>query len=97
MFRAAYESHLPLTLINDWDLKPESLARFAVIVLPNAAALSDAQHLHTALGQLDGRPQTGRARPDHHHAGGGAPLLDVRQGTQGDSRVHAGRRGESVL
>jgi hypothetical protein len=39
-FRCAYETHLPLALINDWDLTPESLAPYAVLLLPNAAALS---------------------------------------------------------
>jgi hypothetical protein len=43
VFRAAVESHLPLALLNDWDMTVESLSRFAVIVLPNAAALSDSQ------------------------------------------------------
>jgi hypothetical protein len=42
-FRAATEEHLPLTLINDWDLDAAALARYAVVVLPNVAALSDAQ------------------------------------------------------
>ena len=41
-FRAALEEHLPLTLVSDWDLDA-TLARYAVLVLPNAAALSDAQ------------------------------------------------------
>ncbi len=43
VFRAAAEEHLPLTLVNDWDLDARSLARYAVLVLANAAALSDAQ------------------------------------------------------
>ncbi len=43
VFRAAVESHLPLALLNDWDVTAQSLARFAVVVLPSAAALSDAQ------------------------------------------------------
>ena len=48
VFRAAAEEHLPLDLINDWDLDPapaarEALAKYRVLVLPNAAALSDAQ------------------------------------------------------
>ncbi len=43
VFRAASEEHLPLTLLNDWDVTAESLAQYAVIVLPNVAALSDAQ------------------------------------------------------
>ena len=42
-FRAATEEHLPLTLLNDWDMESEQLARFAVVVLANAAALSDGQ------------------------------------------------------
>ncbi len=42
-FRAATEEHLPLTLLNDWDLDAEALSRYAVLVLPNAAALSGAQ------------------------------------------------------
>lgn len=42
-FRAATEEHLPLTLLNDWDITAAELARYAVIILPNAAALSDAQ------------------------------------------------------
>lgn len=42
-FRAALEEHLPFTLVNDWNLTPEDLARYKVLVLPNAACLSDAQ------------------------------------------------------
>ena len=42
-FRAATEEHLPLTLINDWDVEAKQLARYAVVVLANAAALSDSQ------------------------------------------------------
>ncbi len=42
-FRMALEEHLPLTLVNDWDIDVKALAKFAVLVLPNAAALSDAQ------------------------------------------------------
>ncbi|HZT81757.1 MAG TPA: hypothetical protein VFA26_16140 [Gemmataceae bacterium] len=42
-FRAAAEEHLPLTLINDWDVTARDLSRHAVVVLANAAALSDAQ------------------------------------------------------
>lgn len=42
-FRAALEEHLPFTLINDWNLTPDDLAKFKVLVLPNAACLSDAQ------------------------------------------------------
>jgi hypothetical protein len=43
MFRAGMEEHLALDLVNDWDLTPESLARYRVLVLANAAALSEAQ------------------------------------------------------
>lgn len=42
-FRCAVEEHLPLTLLNDWEILANELKRFAVIVLPNAAALSDTQ------------------------------------------------------
>lgn len=42
-FRAATEEHLPVELINDWDLDEERLARYRVLVLPNSAALSDKQ------------------------------------------------------
>jgi hypothetical protein len=42
-FRAATEEHLPLTLVNDWDIDIATLSRFAVLILPGAAALSDAQ------------------------------------------------------
>ncbi|HEX4611554.1 MAG TPA: alpha-amylase family protein [Urbifossiella sp.] len=42
-FRACVEEHLPTTVVNDWDLSPEGLAGYAVLVLPNAACLSDRQ------------------------------------------------------
>jgi hypothetical protein len=42
-FRAAMEEHLPLSLICDWDLTPERLSEFALLILPNAAALSETQ------------------------------------------------------
>ncbi len=42
-FRAAAEEHLPLTLVNDWDADAGALAKYRVLVLANAAALSDAQ------------------------------------------------------
>jgi hypothetical protein len=42
-FRAAQEEHRALSLINDWDLTSTELPRYRVLVLPNAAALSDAQ------------------------------------------------------
>jgi hypothetical protein len=43
IFRAALEEHVPLDLINDWDLSPARLAQYRVVVLANAAALSDSQ------------------------------------------------------
>jgi hypothetical protein len=43
VFRCATEEHLPLSLINDWDVIPATLKRYAVLILANAAALSDAQ------------------------------------------------------
>lgn len=42
-FRMFLEEHLPITLVNDWDITAEGLADYRVLVLPNAAALSDAQ------------------------------------------------------
>jgi hypothetical protein len=41
-FRAALEEHLPLTLMSDWDLTAQDLGKHRVVVLANAAALSDA-------------------------------------------------------
>jgi hypothetical protein len=55
-FRAASEEHLPLSLLNDWNINPQTLARYAVLLLPNAAALSDQQLL---------------ALREYVHAGGG--------------------------
>jgi hypothetical protein len=42
-FRAAVEEHLPLTVINDWNLNAEDLAGHKVLVLPNTACLDDVQ------------------------------------------------------
>jgi hypothetical protein len=42
-FRAATEEHLPLTFVNDWDVTAKSLRKFAVLILPNAAALTAEQ------------------------------------------------------
>jgi hypothetical protein len=42
-FRAAYEEHLPLNIIAEWDLQPERLKNYRVLVLPNVACLSDDQ------------------------------------------------------
>ena len=59
-FRAATEEHLPLSIINDWDLNPPTLARYAVLVLPNAAArLSSCTRIHaneTRLGRSESFP-----------------------------------------
>ena len=43
VFRAAVEEHLPVTLINDWNLNPDDLALYKVLVLANTACLDDAQ------------------------------------------------------
>ncbi len=42
-FRAALEEHLPVTVINDWNLNPEDLAKFKVLILANTACLSEGQ------------------------------------------------------
>lgn len=42
-FRAAIEEHLPLAIMNDWNLNADDLARQKVLVLPNTACLDDAQ------------------------------------------------------
>lgn len=42
-FRACVEEHLPVTIINDWNLNASDLARFQVLILPNAACLDDRQ------------------------------------------------------
>jgi Beta-galactosidase trimerisation domain len=42
-FRALMEEHLPFTLINDWNLNADDLAKFTVLVLPNAACLDEKQ------------------------------------------------------
>lgn len=43
VFRAAMEEHLALNLINDWDVTPETLSPYRVLILPNSAALSNEQ------------------------------------------------------
>jgi hypothetical protein len=43
VFRAGLEEHLPVTLVNDWDLTDGKLAKFRLLVLPNAACLDDKQ------------------------------------------------------
>jgi hypothetical protein len=42
-FRACVEEHLPVTVINDWNLNPADLSKFKVLILPNAACLDDRQ------------------------------------------------------
>jgi hypothetical protein len=42
-FRACVEEHLPLTLINDWNLNAADLAKYKVLILPNAACLDERQ------------------------------------------------------
>lgn len=42
-FRACMEEHLPVTVINDWNLNPADLAKYRVLILPNAACLDDKQ------------------------------------------------------
>jgi hypothetical protein len=43
VFRTAVEEHLCATVINDWNLNPEDLAKYSVLVLPNAACLNETQ------------------------------------------------------
>jgi beta-galactosidase GanA len=42
-FRTGVEEHLPVTVINDWNLNAEDLSRYKVLILPNTACLSVAQ------------------------------------------------------
>jgi hypothetical protein len=42
-FRAAIEEHLPVTVINDWNLNRDDLARYQVLILPNTACLDESQ------------------------------------------------------
>lgn len=42
-YRTVLEEHLPVTMVCDWNLTAEDLAPYQVLVLPNAACLSDAQ------------------------------------------------------
>lgn len=41
-FQVAAEGRFPTDVLSDWQLTPENLRRYRVIVLPNTAALSDA-------------------------------------------------------
>ncbi len=42
-FRAAVEEHLPVSLLNDWNLNRDDLAPYKVLVLANTACLDDTQ------------------------------------------------------
>ena len=42
-FRCGLEEHLPLSIVNDWDLDADGLKGYRVLVLPSAAALSEMQ------------------------------------------------------
>ena len=59
-----------------------------------ATAFTDAQHLHTELGQFDRCAQAGGPRADDQYGGSGAPLVGLGQGACGGRRVHSGSRGE---
>ncbi|MBI2808794.1 MAG: beta-galactosidase trimerization domain-containing protein, partial [Planctomycetes bacterium] len=43
VFRTAVEEHLPVTVINDWNLNARDLAKFKLLILPNTACLDNAQ------------------------------------------------------
>ncbi len=43
VFRTAVEEHLPVTVIEDWNLNDADLAKYKVLILPNAACLSSSQ------------------------------------------------------
>lgn len=42
-FRMAAEEHLPVTLINDWNLNEKDLAGYSVLILPNVASMDERQ------------------------------------------------------
>jgi hypothetical protein len=42
-FRTMVEEHLPVAVINDWNLIELDLAKYKVLILPNAACLDDSQ------------------------------------------------------
>ncbi|MDB5349349.1 MAG: Beta-galactosidase trimerization domain protein [Planctomycetota bacterium] len=42
-FRATVEEHLPVAVINDWNLNSADLSKYKVLILPNTACLDDAQ------------------------------------------------------
>lgn len=42
-FRAVVEEHLPVTVISDWNLNPDDLSKYKVLILPNTACLDEQQ------------------------------------------------------
>ena len=79
-FRAAVEEHLPVTVINDWNLNADGLGAYKVLVLPNTACLDDA-----ASGG-------GRAvRPGRRRAGGEPRRVAVRRVRQSARQLRPGR------
>ncbi len=42
-FRATTEEHLPVAVINDWNLNDADLERYRVLILPNTACLDEVQ------------------------------------------------------
>lgn len=42
-FRVCLEEHLPVAIVNDWNLDPDDLAPYKVLILPNTACLDDRQ------------------------------------------------------
>jgi Trehalose utilisation/Hypothetical glycosyl hydrolase 6 len=42
-FRACVEEHLPVTVLNDWNLTDDDLSKYKVLILPNTACLDDRQ------------------------------------------------------
>ncbi|MFN0197706.1 MAG: beta-galactosidase trimerization domain-containing protein [Planctomycetaceae bacterium] len=42
-FRTAIEEHLPMTIVNDWNLNSHDLSKYKVLVLPNTACLDQRQ------------------------------------------------------
>jgi hypothetical protein len=42
-FRAAVEEHLPVTVVNDWNLNDTDLAPYKELILPNTACLDERQ------------------------------------------------------
>lgn len=62
-----------------------------------AAALTDAQHLHAVLRQLDRCTQAGGSRTDHEDGGSGPPLVGLSPRMRGGRRLHARDRDELAI